>query len=274
MLNGLSVNNYVLVVFISLFSLQPAFTVSAKNNDVQNINLQEKPIIQQDIVYKLQPVFAFMAGASISQPGQSQTMAPLDLCSYTYQPSHKEKTDMLWGGFIGSKIKRAPKWLMVTGLSYYHPNSLEIKGILTQGADVASSDSYNYSYKIQSQQLLVEGRFYWIDKKALQPFVIMGIGAAFNKVSNYYTNVSPFLAFTPEFSNHSQTNFTYAIGAGIDIPINTLFHLGIGYRFTDLGSANTGRSQMDLIPIANSLQQSHLYANQIFAQFSFMPSIN
>lgn len=121
---------------------------------------------------------------------------------------------------------------------------------------------------------MVEGRFYWIDKQALKPFVTLGLGAAFNKVSDYYTNVPPFLAFTPEFSNHSQTNFTYAIGAGIDMPINTLFNIGVGYRFTDLGAANTGRSQIDQIPIANSLQQSHLYANQVFAQISFMPSIN
>lgn len=140
MLNGLSVNNYVLVVFISLFSIQPAFTASVKNNDVQDINLQEKPINQQDVANKLQPVFALMAGASISQPGQSQSMAPLDLCSYTYQPSRKETTDMLWGGFIGSKVKRAQKWLIVTGLSYYQPNSLATKGSLTQGADAASSD--------------------------------------------------------------------------------------------------------------------------------------
>lgn len=274
MLNGLSVNHYILVIFISLFSLQAAFTASAKKNDVQNINLQEKPINHRDAVYKRQPVFVLMAGASISQPGQSQSMTPLDLCSYTYQPSRNEATDMLWGGFIGSKVKKAQKWLIVTGLSYYQPNSLATKGILIQGADAASSDSYSYSYKIQSQQLLVEGRFYWIDKPLWQPFVTLGLGTAFNKVSNYSTNISPFLAFTPEFSNHSQTNFTYALGAGIDIPINTLFNLGIGYRFTDLGAANTGRAQIDQIPIANSLQQSHLYANQVFAQFSFMPSIN
>lgn len=274
MLKGLSINNYLLVMFISLFSLEPAFTASVKNNDLENINLQEKAINQQDALDKLQPVFALIAGASISKPGQSQTMAPLDLCTYTYQPSQKETTQMLWGGFIGSKIKRTPKWLIVTGLSYYQPHSLATKGTLTQGADAASADSYNYSYKIQSQQLLLEGRFYWINKQALQPFVTLGLGAAFNKASNYSTNVPPFFAFTPTFSNHSQTNFTYAIGIGLDRTINRLFHLGLGYRFTDLGAANTGRSQIDLIPIAHSLQQSHLYANQVFAQFSFMPSIN
>lgn len=63
------------------------------------------------------------------------------------------------------------------------------------------------------------------------------------------------------------------MGAGIDIPVTTLFHFGVGYRYTDLGSANTGSAQMDMIPIANTLRQSHLYANQIFAQFSIMPSI-
>ena len=49
------------------------------------------------------------------------------------------------------------------------------------------------------------------------------------------------------------------------------FRAGVAYRFTDLGSANTGTAQIDEIPISSTLKQSHLYANQILVQFTFIP---
>ncbi len=100
---------------------------------------------------------------------------------------------------------------------------------------------------------------------------MVGIGAAFNKVSAYQKSVPPFLEFTPEFSNHTQTNFTYAVGPGVDISLSKSFRIGIAYRFTDLGSANTGRAQIDEIPISSTLKQSRLYANQLLAQLTFIP---
>lgn len=112
---------------------------------------------------------------------------------------------------------------------------------------------------------------YWIAKEKIQPFLMVGIGAAFNKVSDYQTSVPPFLEFTPAFANHTQTNFTYAIGPGIDINLSKSFRIGVAYRFTDLGSANTGSAQIDSIPISSTLKQSHLYANQILTQFTFIP---
>ena len=100
---------------------------------------------------------------------------------------------------------------------------------------------------------------------------MLGIGASFNKTSNYQTSVPPFLEFTPAFSNHAQTNFTYAIGPGIDIGISKSFRIGVAYRFTDLGAANTGAAQIDGILISNTLNQSHFYTNQILAQFTYTP---
>ena len=274
MLKGLSINHYLLPVFISLSGINPSFaTALTGNNETQDANAQlmssNKPIFLRG----LQPVFTFTAGASISQLGQSQSFAPLDLCSYNYKPQGS-KTNMLWGGFIGSEVKRSPSWGLIAGLGYYQPNSLATKGTLTQGADPASDNAYSYRYQTQSQQLLAEGKLYWIAKERIQPFLMVGIGAAFNKTSNYQTNVPPFLEFTPAFFNHTQTNFTYAVGPGVDVSLTKSFRVGVGYRFTDLGSANTGSGQIDAIPISSTLKQSHLYANQILAQFTYIPWIN
>lgn len=274
MLKGPSINHYLLPVLISLLGINSSFgATSAENNELLNENPQLMSSNKPTILRGIQPVLTFTAGASISQLGQSQSFAPLDLCSYHYK-SQSSKTNMLWGGFIGSEVKRSSLWGLIAGLGYYQPNTLSTKGTLTQGADPTSDNTYSYRYQTQSQQLLAEGKLYWIAKERIQPFLMVGIGAAFNKTSNYQTSVPPFFEFTPAFSNHTQTNFTYAVGPGIDVSLTKSFRVGVGYRFTNLGSANTGSGQLDTIPISNTLKQSHLYANQILAQFTYIPWTN
>ncbi len=259
MLKGLSINHGLLSFFISLLcinsSLAGTFVTSNRSTKLD----------------KVQPIFTLTAGASISQLGQSQSFAPLDLCSYNYK-SNGSKTNMLLGGFIGSEVQRSSLWGLIAGLGYYQqPNTISTNGTLTQGADAASNNTYSYRYQTQSQQLLAEGKLYWIVKEKIQPFLMAGIGVVSDKTSHYQTNVPPFLEFTPAFSNHTQTNFTYAVGPGIDVSLTKSFRVGVGYRFTDLGSTTTGSAQLDAIPISNKLKQSHLYTNQILAQLTFIP---
>ena len=265
MLKGLRVRHHLLFFFILLFESNSLFALSSNGNS------EIKNNVSSDAYSQLRPVFTFTAGAFISQSGQSQSFTPLDLCSYNYEPKGSNTTNIMWGGFVGSEVKRSSSWGLIAGLGYYQPNLLSTKGILTQGADAVSSDTYSYRYQIQSQQVLAEGKLYWIAQERLQPFLMIGIGAAFNKTSNYQTNVPPFLEFTPVFSNHTQTTFTYAIGPGIDISLSKSFRIGVVYRFTDLGVANTGSAQIDAIPISSTLKQSHFYANQILAQLTYTP---
>lgn len=273
----LSGRHFLLSFFILLFESNLLFALPSNENGEINSNLEYDANTSSisskkiSVFSQLQPIFTFTAGASISRLGQSQSFTPLDLCSYHYQPQASNTTNMLWGGFVGSEVTRTRSWGLIAGLGYYQPNTLSMKGALTQGADTRSNDTYSYGYQAQSQQLLAEGKWYWIAKEMVQPFLMVGIGAAFNKISGYQTSVPPFLQFTPAFSNHTQTNFTYAIGPGIDISISKAFRIGLGYRFTDLGAANIGSAQIDAIPISSTLKQSHLYANQILAQFTFIP---
>lgn len=268
MYKGLYVRHVVLI-FILLCGSNLVFALSSTETGKTDLSSISPGKI--NTLSHSKPVFTFSAGASSIQAGKSQSFAPLDECRYTYIPKRSNSTNMLWGGFIGSELKRTPSWLLISGLGYYQPNSLIKKGSLIQGADPASNDTYSYSYQTQTQQLLAEGKLYWVTQETIQPFLQIGIGAAFNKLSDYQTNVPPFLEFTPFFSNHSQTNFTYTIGSGIDISLSKSFRLGVAYRFTDLGLAKTGSAQIDGIPISSTLKQSHLIANQILTQFTYTP---
>ena len=260
MFKGLCINHHLWILFISLLGVNSSLATTLVDSNKPNI------------LRGMQPIFTFTTGASVSQLGQSQSFTPLDLCSYHYKPQGS-KTNMLWGGFIGSDVKSSSSWGLIAGLGYYQPNVLSTEGTLTQGADPASDNAYRYRYQTQSQQLLAEGKLYWVAKETIRPFLMVGIGAARNKTSHYQTNVPPFLEFTPAFSKHTQTNFTYAVGPGIDISLLKSFRVGVSYRFTDLGAANTGSAQIDSIPIPSTLKQSHLYANQILVQFTFIPWI-
>lgn len=254
MLNGLSINHYLLCLLMSL-GIHSSHAAGG---------------IENRLTTKIHPVFTLTAGASISPLGQSQTFAPLDLCSYQYQ-SQGTRTNMLRGGFLGTEVKRYSSWGLMAGVGYYQPTILSTAGTLIQGADPESDNAYSYRYQTRSQQILAEGKLYWITRERIHPFVMMGIGAAINTTDRYQTNVPPFLELTPVFPNHRQINVTYAIGPGIEFAVTKAFRLGIGYRFTHLGSANTGSAQIDGIPISSTLKQSPLYANQILAQFTFTP---
>lgn len=223
------------------------------------------------LISQLQPIFTFTTGESFSQLGQSQSFTPLDLCTYSYQPHNSTNTNRLLGGFVGVGVQRWSSWTLIAGLGYYQPSVLSTKGYVIQGVDPESNDTYRYQYQSRSHQWLAESKLYWIAKEKVQPFLMVGMGAAFNKTSNYQTNAPSFFAFTPAFSNHTQTQFTYAIGPGIDISLTQSLRIGLAYRFTDLGSIKTGSAQIDQIPITTTLKQSHLYANQILAQLTFIP---
>ncbi len=219
----------------------------------------------------IHPILTFTTGASSSQLKQSQTFQPIDLCIYSYK-AHSNPTNNVFGGFVGSEMFNTNAWTWVTGVSYYQLSPLTVRGVLIQGADLSSNETFNYNYQIKTQQILTEGKLYSVQNK-LSPFLMLGLGASINKVAGYQTNVPPFLQFTPAFSNHIQTNLTYALGAGIDVPLSKSFQVGVAYRFTNLGMAMTGNAQLDGIAITNKLQQSHVYTNQLLAQFTFIPWI-
>lgn len=263
--------HYLLFLFISLLSIKSSFAVILDaNSATENRNIALLTVNPPTIISIVRPVFSLAVGASVSQLGQSQSFTPLDLCQYSYEPQGS-KTNTVWGGFVGSEVRRSLLWEAVVGLSYYQLANLSTTGTLIQGADSESNSVYGYSYQTQSQQLLAEGKLYWIVKENVRPFLMVGIGAAFNKTTHYQTNVPPFFEFTPMFFDRSQTSFTYTVGSGVDVNLTNSFRIGIGYRFTDLGAAATGSAQIDTIPISNSLQQPHIYANQILAQLTFTP---
>lgn len=220
------------------------------------------------------PIVSIGAGASISSKvGESNTFPIQNPDSdelYEYSTHKVTQSSSLLDGFLGAECNLFPKWALQIGADYNQAASFNAQGTLTQGADVQSQDIYHYNYRIISKQLLLEGKLLYTAHEKYHPYLLVGIGSAFNRAYNYYTNVPPFIAFTRMYQNKSTSSFSYAIGVGIDIDITSHMRVGGGYRFADLGKTKLGNAVIDTTPVNGTLTQNNLYTNEVLAQITFI----
>lgn len=219
-------------------------------------------------------VIAIGGGAYFtSNTGESQTFPIQDPDTdefYEYAPTHNSQTAGLYNAFVGVEWRLLPNWLLQTGFDYNQTSSLYTNGVVTQGADVQSEDIYNYHYNIVTRQLLLAGKLLYTLKQRYHPYVLVGLGAAFNQASNYSTNVPPFLTFTRMYQDNNNTSFSYAAGVGVDVDLTDNLRFGIGYRYADLGQVKLGAANIDVNSVSGTLSQSNLYANQLLAQLTLV----
>jgi opacity protein-like surface antigen len=107
-------------------------------------------------------------------------------------------------------------------------------------------------------------------EKRFHPYVLAGLGGAYNKASNYSTSAPAFLTFTRMYAQNDQFAFSYALGLGIDVDINRHTRLGLGYRLADLGYAKLGNATINRMGVGGHLSTKTLLANQVLAQITWL----
>lgn len=219
------------------------------------------------------PIFGIESGMAITaDAGQSQTFPIGDPSSEFYEYSCQSNTqiEVIYGGFVGAEWHGSCRWNLLLDMNYMQSSPFSVKGTLTQGVDVASEDSYHYNYKIIIRQLLVESKFSYVNNTRFRPYAQVGIGPSFNRAHSFSTTVPPSLSFTRDYENNTTAGFTYAVGAGLDIRIIDCLRVGVSYSFTDFGKVELGSSSIDGTSVSGTLQQHTFYANEIFAQLTFV----
>jgi opacity protein-like surface antigen len=220
------------------------------------------------------PIVAVGGGSSTSSDiGESKYFPIIDPVTdqfFSYRANNSSQTTGVFNGFLGAEWMIRPQWSVQAGLEYNQVAPFSYKGNLIQGADIESSDAFTYSYGSMTRQLFAEGKLLYNFRQCYHPYVLLGLGAAFNKAYGFSTSVPADLTFTRIYQNNTNTSFSYTAGLGIDADITSHFRVGFGYRFTDLGKVQLGRATIDAIPVSGTLSQSNLYANQAIAQLTFV----
>lgn len=214
-------------------------------------------------------IVVLTGGVAWATAGESQSFVDDD-STYDYDNDSSSQTVGLWGGMLGGEIGLYPSISLQLGIAYYQMWPLTAQGKVTQGVDSTSSDTFNYQYNITTHQYLLQGKLlgYFLNEW-LHPYFIVGIGASFNQVDDYDVTVNK-PTFSPKFDSNSSTSFSYNVGFGFDYDVFKYMRIGVGYLYSNFGTANLGDGHINTEPISPTLGQSNLYAQEVIAQLTFL----
>lgn len=217
------------------------------------------------------PVLTVSGGLATANIGHSQTLTrDNDYTSYRYVAQNSSSQRMIFGVYAGAERALNTQLLVQMGVGYYESGAFSSeRNRLIQGVDATSSDQFSWHYKVRNQSLLTEAKLLGTLKKQIHPYLLLGLGASFNQAYDYTVKQPAFLTFTPQFRAHTETNFTYNLGLGIDTDISKNCRLGVGYRFANLGQANLGEGVLDNKRIPQTLRQHTLYMQSLLVQLTW-----
>ncbi len=223
------------------------------------------------------PVITAFGGYASINAGSSGTFIGTDDNVFIYRASSDGNNDGFGGGFLG--IEHALPWYNLfgqLGVEYSYFGAVNVNGVHTVGIEPGTSTLYTYGYNYQTQQVLASAKLLATAYQIYHPYVSAGIGAAFNKMSHYRALAAEVgsLNLTPGFSGHTESDFSYSVGAGIDVDVNQNFRVGLGYRFSGFGDASLTHGAIMInnyaYPVPFTLRANDAYANQLIAHISYV----
>ena len=228
----------------------------------------------------LRPVVSLQGGyASIDAGSKSQSFTGTDADIFTYSNAGSKSTGFI-GVFLGGEYSvpqiPVPRLFMQTGVEYNYFGTVRPKGINTVGIEPETATTYTYNYHFQTQQVLATLRLLTTTYERFHPYGEVGIGAAFNHLGQYSatTTETGSINLTPLFGNQNTTNFSYILGLGVDTQVDTNIRVGLGYRYSNFGSATLGNGAVVFnnyqSPVPFTLGRSNAYANQLIAHISYV----
>jgi opacity protein-like surface antigen len=189
-----------------------------------------------------------------------------------YYYDDTSSSESLWGFnvFIGGEWPINPMMSIQVGLDYVKTAQINVEGTVTQGADVQSESSFPFHYEILVQQALLEGKLLFNVNKLYHPYLLLGLGAAFNQSKDFDADVPECLTLTRHYEDNVTSNFSYAIGAGMDIDLLDHLRFGFSYRYTGLGEAELGNSTLNGEEVDGRLTQDTMSFSEVLLQLSWV----
>lgn len=215
-------------------------------------------------------LFGFSIGQNMVQKGQGQFLSLIPPFENYYAVTDKQETVFDSGVFFGMEHLIHDNYMLQLGLSANFDQDLKPHGEVWQFS-LPEFNTLAYRYYISHKRFMLEGKFYqiWSSQPHLLPYLSMSLGAALNKSINYLESplvrgAIPGLAF----ADHLRTSLSWGLGLGFDYKPEAHIRLGLGFQFSDLGSASLGATPASTTK--QTLSIDHLYAAQIRGQLTLL----
>ncbi|MDR3476422.1 MAG: hypothetical protein P4M14_00140 [Gammaproteobacteria bacterium] len=212
--------------------------------------------ITQTVIASLLSVFSFSCyankvdfnlsgGAAFANLSNNSSVQINDVVNNYYQSHSHHTVAPFYGLGLGhtfENIDHRPLNLSL-GVSAYYTDLGSVRGTELPFVNGGNFDTLNYHFNVQSTSLLLEPRLIYT-YYAWQPYLLAGVGSAWNRLANYSeapsdpaSSASP----APFYKSHVRSAFAYEVGIGIQ---HAIFHdeknkidylLSLDYRYMNFG---------------------------------------
>ncbi|HAT8178267.1 TPA: porin family protein [Legionella pneumophila] len=213
-------------------------------------------------------VSSVSAGPVWARAGETQTFFVAPEIEKTY--AAQKSTNAIASGelFAGIQKSLSSQWFGQLGLAVAVAGNAKLQGLIWDDAD-PEFVNHSYQYKVLNSRVAVKGKLLLDKGFWAMPWVSASIGLGFNRAHDFTNTSLIFEALpNPNFSNHTQTAFTYTLGAGMQKSLNNHWQLGVGYEFTDWGKSELGSALQQTMN--SGLALNHLYANGVLFNLTYV----
>ncbi len=183
-------------------------------------------------------------------------------------------------GFMeaGFAWQRPENWFpgYSVGVRYLSASSTKVSGYINQYS-LPAFYNYNFSYDVQLSNLMgiLKADIYRLNN--VMPYLLVGAGAGVYSASNYTeqatSGVTP--RVSPAFASTSGTNFSYQLGAGIDVAVWKTVSINFEYDYIHYGTVQTGKgvnyTTATGTNYSNESLQNKINANTLLLGLTYYP---
>jgi hypothetical protein len=218
-------------------------------------------VLMQSSAFAFPTAFISVDAATLfAEPGHTQAVALLNTLGNTYVLNDQWQHDESIILGMGITTYQHHDIEINTSARYIAQVIMPIQGDVLQ-LHAERFRNLTYRYDVASSFWLSDNTITWT-KHRLQPGIILGVGAALNKASNYHEkalNKHSAPSFSP-FANRHTTQLAYEIGAVLDYSIQAVV-FECAYRYLNAGEALLGLSSLQ--NTENHLSTGPLHYNVI-----------
>ncbi len=213
-------------------------------------------------------VASFSGGVLWANGGETQTIFLTPEIVKTYNTKKSSNPFASGEIFLGVQKTLTPKSCAQLGLALGLRGNAEVKGIIWDDAD-PQFDNHNYEYKVWQSRIAVKGSLLLNTAFSITPWIGGSLGVGFNRAHNF-TNTPRIFEALPNcnFSSHTQTAFTYSLGAGVQQTIMKHYQVGVGYEYADWGKSQLGSAKGQTLN--TNLKLDHLYTHGILFNLTYL----
>ena len=199
--------------------------------------------------------------------GKSQTIDYEDGDFDVFSNDTGRQSSFQYGLGTGFNFDMVQQGSMGIGIGWYGDVEREYKGFIEQYGKSSLRD-YSYSYKLQSQRVMLEGSWGFPFYQQLEGFVTGGLGMSWNKFNSYkFSALGAELSPKSQFQENTNSAFAWQLGAGVSWAFMPQLKASVFYLYANSGKAESTASNA---PVPGKYETDDITSHNLMFSLNYL----